>query len=450
MKFKSTRLAFIAVALLVSARNAKAEISLLDQNQFKFTVSGFIEADGMYDTTRSYKEIIGNNAIQLPGTPAGKNGRTQFTIRNSRLAFNLAAPEINDWKTFAYMEFDFLGYNAASSGNSEASLYSSPNIRVRHAYLQGSKGGFQFQVGQYWQLLGWQPYYFFSSDNISPLPGMLYSRTEQARALETIHLGGENDLTVAGAILRPPQEDSSMPDFQAGARLTMASRQSGFTGSSAGKRRLMPMSVAVSGAYRQFAIPSVAGGSDLDRFNGYAFAANAFVPILAADDKKSVSNTLSLMGEFSAGSGDGDQFSGWTGNYAQPLSTATNGTALNQKIGLDAGLGDFDSAGNFHLVKLMSYNLHLQYHLPYDLPDFVEVGAGELSSSNANSLVGSNGKTSAGSTPYNRVRGLFVNYFHDFTANLRTGVEYVYSDTLYGSGQTNHNSRYQASAFYLF
>jgi hypothetical protein len=230
----------------------------------------------------------------------------------------------------------------------------------------------------------------------------------------------------------------------------MASRQSGFTGSSAGKRRLMPMSVAVSGAYRQFAIPSVVGGNDVDRFNGYAFAANAFVPILAADDKKSVSNTLSLMGEFSTGSGDGDQFSGWTGNYAQPLSSATNGTAKGQNIGLDAGLGDFDPAGNFHLVKLMSYNVHLQYHLPYELPDFMEVGAGELVSSNANSLVGTNGLTSLSKVPYNRVRGLFVNYFHDFTANLRTGIEYVYADTSYGSGQTNHDSRYQTSAFYMF
>jgi len=70
---------------------------------------GFAETDAIVDSARSLAETAGNSAVDRNFVFAGANGRTQFSIRNSRLGFNVAAPKIDDWATKGVLEFDFFG-----------------------------------------------------------------------------------------------------------------------------------------------------------------------------------------------------------------------------------------------------------------------------------------------------------------------------------------------------
>ena len=452
-KYSLSLLAAIAIVSLV----AKADVSLFDQNNWRFTVSGFVQTDLISDSTRSFREIISTNPVARPDTSDGRNARTQMTVRNSRMSFGISTPKVDDWSTTGLMEFDILGFDPSPgvAGNTEGSYYNSPTFRVRHAYVKSSTDSLELLAGQTWELFGWQPYYFMPTVDIAPSPGMTFNRTVQLRATKSFALGDTTILQSALGVVRPPESDSAFPDLQAGARIAFQNRKSGFMNGGSSGRKLEAMSFAVSGVLRQISVPTLTGGpGDTNTTTGSAVSVNAFIPLIAADDQ-SLGNTLSLVGSYTTGSGYGDQFIGWSGNGASQLNQATNGTAktinaAGKTINLDQGIGDFDRNGNFNLEQITSYNLNLQYHLPGDLPDWVTAGFGILQSNNMNSLVDANGLSSAGKITYDQARIYFVNYFHDFTNQIRIGAEYDYVDTEYGDGVIALDRRYQASAFFTF
>ncbi len=448
-------LAFIlVVAMHFSTTKALAEVTLVDQNNWKLQLSGFVEADLSLDSTRSFREVIGNTPVAVSNTANGANSRLQTSIRNSRLSFSVLPPAISDWKTKAVFEFDLLGFDpnlSATANNTESSFYNSPTFRARHTYLKSEKNDFEILFGQTWELFSWQGHYFPPTVNISPLPAVAYVRTVQMRGTKKWDLQG-NALTSAIAILRPPQADSATPDIQAGLRFAYCCRSSGYMSGGASNRKLEPMSFAFSGAFRQFSIPSSnAVVTDTTNYNGSALAANIFIPILASTEKN-LSNTLSLSASFTQGSGYGDQFAGFTGGTASNLLTNTanlNGRSTAQPS-LDGGLGDYDVNNNFNLIQITSYNVNLQYHFPNEMPDWVSAGFGALSSDNIDSLVTSAGKTSAGTTPYNLERVYYVNYYHEFTSQIRLGAEYDYVDTRYATGIIAKDIRYQLAGYFIF
>ncbi len=78
------------------------------------TLYGFVEADQIYDTTRSFNDLAGSTLVQRPaangGTNLGDNGRMQMGIRNSRVGFRLKAPEAAcGIRASAMIELDFQG-----------------------------------------------------------------------------------------------------------------------------------------------------------------------------------------------------------------------------------------------------------------------------------------------------------------------------------------------------
>src|SRR6185312_14308724 len=73
---------------------AKNENTLL-VGRFATTMYGFAQADFIHDTTQSFLDLPGMGAIARTGTPAGELGRTMFSVRNSRIGFRIAAPEMN-------------------------------------------------------------------------------------------------------------------------------------------------------------------------------------------------------------------------------------------------------------------------------------------------------------------------------------------------------------------
>src|SRR4051812_26689807 len=86
------------VISLLNSEPAHCAVTLLDKDEWKFQVGGFVETDMINDTTRSFTEVVGNGAVARSNTFAGDNGRTQFSVRNSRFAFTVLAPVQNGWK----------------------------------------------------------------------------------------------------------------------------------------------------------------------------------------------------------------------------------------------------------------------------------------------------------------------------------------------------------------
>jgi len=285
---------------------------------------------------------------------------------------------------------------------------------------------------------------------------MLYNRTAQVRGVRKYKFDELSLQAVLGVML-PPQHDSSYPGLEAGVRAAYNGRKSGFNGGATGAQDAQPMSIGVSGTVREFEMPNAGGGpSDNTNYTGSAIAVDGLLPLLASPDGKSVGNTMTLVGEFTSGTGYGDQFSGWTGNIANPLNTAKNNAptssagVLGAAPNLDGGLGDYDSSGAFHLVHLLSWNAQVQYNLADTTRTWITLGHGELYSNNLISLQQANGNMTSGKVGYNREEVSFANVFHDLTKQIRVGAEYDFVRTTYLDGVVAHDNRYQLSSWYMF
>ncbi len=426
--------------------NAPTPATFSDNSkQWILNFSGFIESDLFYDTTRSLIESIGDSPVDRPSTVAGSNGRTQLSIRNSRMAFGLDAPVFEGWKSRAYFENDFLGFvPAPGAGVTEAQFFSNPTFRMRHGYFQAVKNDFTILVGQTWSLLGWQPFYFLSSVEVQPVSAMLYTRIAQIRALKIFKLNSDFQIQTAVAVQRPPQRDSALPDLHAGVRFVYNGRKSGLTRGSSGPLQPEPMSLGLSAAFREYEIPAAGPTAPvMVNFPGYAYAINVMLPVIAAKSSTDSGNTLTLAAEYTSGRGNGDQYLGWTGNLSS--SVATGGSQPSQQLNLDGNIGSYDSKGNFSLINLSSFNLQLQYHLPTEYATWFTAGLGQLYSNNMLGRV-----PAAGLVPYNREQVAFFNVAHSFTDHIRVGVEYSFLRTTYIDGDFASNNRYQLTTLFVF
>ena len=428
------------------------ELRLFDHDGWKLSLTGFFELDAISDSTRSFAESANNGPVSRSDTAAGQSGRTQFSIRDSRIGFALVAPDADGWKTKAWLEFDFMGTTpspGSASGTSESNFYNNPSLRLRHASVTAESGGWQLLAGQTWNLFGWQPYYFIPSLQAPAFPGQAFSRTAQLRVTKATDLSSDVDLHGAFGVMRPPQRDSEYPGLEGGLRFALNSRKSGFTGGAIGARKAQPMSLGLSGALREFAIPRNAANPDgeLVHYPGSALAVDFLLPVLAARGDQDVGGSLTLGGEFTTGRGYGDEFPGWTGNLANPLNSVK--TAPQANANLDGGLGDFDSAGAFRLVDLNTANLYFQYHLATESRAWISGGVSRVASDNIQVFTTA-GKTSAGSVAYSKIRAAFLNLAHDLNEQLRIGVEFAHESTNYVDGNVGHNNRYQASVWFIF
>lgn len=431
------------------ASRASAALTLVDTQDWKMTLGGFVETDFSDDSTRSFGEIIGNSPIARRGTFAGDNGRAQFSDRNSRLNFTVLAPEQEGWKSKGVFELDFFGYDPSPSTsqpkNTETSFYQNPVPRIRHAYMSVEKDGWQFLTGQTWTLFGWQPYYFPTILTVAPAPGELFQRNLQVLGMKTLFLGENSRLQTAVSAERPSQRDSAMPNVNVGVRYVMDSLRSGYAATS-GDIKTEPLSVGVSGSFRQFTMPMSATGATAEsHFNASAVAVDALIPLIPRADERDPGNSLTLNVEFTSGRGYADSLPGWTGGLQGfPQGAGTVGAVAN----LDAGFGGFDAGGRFELVQLQTWNLSLQYMLPTAWRSFVTAGYASLRSDNVGDLTDS---ASTAADVYDRSAMYFINYLHDFSQRLRLGVEYDKTQTHYFSdGATPYDNRFQVSALYRF
>jgi hypothetical protein len=324
---------------------------------------GWVEADAIYDTTQSFADTVLNQNIARPHTIAGDNPRFQGSVRDSRIGYKVAAPTFESVKASALVEADFFGLPPPNA--SQDQYYSANIIRLRHFYAKLETPIIDLLVGQTYDLYGWGGTGFYpSTPAFLGVMGEIFHRNPQLRLSKD--LGGSGvgvQLAVAG--VRPADRDSALPDFQAGVKLTIK----GWQGASAqGPRppKSAPMAIAVSGVDRRLAVADFSTvPGDLHVATGYGAAAQVYIPIIPArgDD---LGNCLSLIGEFSKGTGVIDLYLTLTGGVLFPALPNPHNTlpAPTYTPNLDNGIVTYDANGNLKTVDWEGWVVGASYHLP--------------------------------------------------------------------------------------
>ena len=200
------------------------------------TLYGFVEADSIYDSTRSLNDLAGNALIARAGTTAGDNSRWQFGVRNSRIGFRIKAPEFNGVRTSAMIEADFLGTQLpVGTGPYSDDRRDQPGARHRGRVLhepdlprpahepEGRDAGRRHSfrpVLEPLRLAVGVPTRTPSRSRASRASST--SRTPQFRISKTIK-ASPITFEAAVAAVRPAQRDGGLPDGQAGLRFAVDS-----------------------------------------------------------------------------------------------------------------------------------------------------------------------------------------------------------------------------------
>jgi hypothetical protein len=464
-----------AMADLAPSTGARAqEATSLVVGRWSTTLYGFAEADFIHDSTQSFNDLAGNAQVQRPGghpppppaaqtTYAGDNGRTTFSVRNSRFGLRIRAPETSGIRVSGMLEMDLLGTQLPiGTGNpyngSENSFFTSPTLRVRHAMMRVETPVIDVLAGQYWHLFGWQSVYHPNTVEIQGVPGQLYSRTPQLRLSKTLHWD-VGTLEIAAAAMRPPARDSEVPELEGGLRFALA-KWTGVTTNGATGTSVMPASIAVTGDARHITLPEFSPlpkqsvSKDMS-----AIAVDAFVPVLPASDEKE-GNALSLNAEAATGYGIADLYTGLTGGMGFP--TVPNTTGLNPAPtypqDIDNGIVVYDLQGNLHAIQWTSLLVGLQYYLP-GVGGRLWISANYSRMQSANTL--NYARLTALTNPQQsyyvsaaQVRSsedwFDVNLFAQPVPALRVGLEYARFYDSYVDGVLAINDRVQLSGFLLF
>jgi hypothetical protein len=433
-------------------------------SKFSATVYGFVEADGIYDSTQSFNDLAGNAVIVHTPAPTtatptptvvygAENGRTTFSARNSRFGVKLKGPETDTVKTSAIFECDFLGNQpqgmpapAGSPAVSEASFYASPAFRMRHYALKMETPYIDLLAGQYWQLFGFQSLFHPNTVEMQGVPGQIYSRSPQFRLSHTFKSDAVN-VELAGAASRPPQRDSEVPDGQAGIRLAVNKWKGMHTAGSAGSA-VDALSIGFSTVGRYFKVPNLSGApTQAITLNGYGYSVDALVPIIPASDVNRPDNALTLTASYVYGQAIADLYTGLTGGatMAAPPANAM-GVAQTYPQDVDNGLVEFTADGVLHAIRWQSVLVGLQYYLPTPNRAWVSANYSHMYSSDINALLTS----SNGSKMFNKSDWVDGNLFVEANSAVRFGLEYAYFHQSFLDGSKGKNSRVQFSAFYIF
>lgn len=411
---------------------------------------GFAELDGIYDTTRSFSsEGASNNTLARPNTYAGDNPQTQFSIRNSRIGFDLKAPDVGTLKTSGVIEWDFFGTQSSSTQND---LYTNAIPRLRMFYVKLQDPIVDVLAGQYHDLYGWGGAGFYpNSVAFLPLLGEIYHRNPQLRLSKTFGGAGVS-VEVAIAAVRPVQTASVMPDGQAGIKLNV----NGFRGAAtpgASRPVSAPFGIAISAIGRRLSVTDFAQipGNEHTVFAG-GVAGNLFLPIIPAHgpDKEDLSNALSLTVEGSMGTGVADLYPGLTGGVQFP-SLPNPQPLLPVPVytpNIDPGIATYDSNDVLQTINWSSVVANLHYHFPFENGRrlWVSFTGALIQSNNAVELTPIEGQSAVWS------KGAYAdgNLWISVTSPLLVGLSAQYEQQTFGDGIVAHNYRGEASCYFYF
>ncbi len=432
------------------------DVATRNHEGWKIDWNGYTELDSFYDSTRTFTEQSNNAPITPPGTAGGggDSGRTQMSVRQSRLIMRLGMPDAEGWKMRGYFEGDFLGFDPtpgnATVVQSEQNFYMAPTFRLRQFYAEVSNNGWTFKVGQGWSIFGWQPYYELLNTSTAAPIGLIQRNplVQGSKKMDIGPIGTE----AAVAVARPTQKDSTIPNIDLAYRLTWDGRKSGTQNWSGTDYKLVPTSLAISGTLRQFSAPNSDGNvADKTSYMGGAVALSAQVPIITAAALDNIKNSVTFTGEIVNGNGIGDNYVGWTGGLsamATGAGTGAFGMSNNLYPNLDNGIAGYDSSGNFQLVQFQEFTAQLQYILPFEMHSNISVSYGRLHSPNVGNLAAGTAGVSANA--YDTQELYSVSYWADLTDHIRTVLEYDHMLTHYTNNTYPSNNRYGVSVLYIF
>ena len=425
------------------------------------TFFGFVEADYISDTTRSYNDAIGSALVARNDTYQGTVGRTQFSMRNTRLGLAFSAPAMGGIRSSAVLEGDFFGNQPASPPNiSESSYYDSPTFRIRHAYLKLQSDIVDVVAGQTYDVFGWQNYFFPCTAEFLGLPNMVFSRDPQLRISKTFGADGPVSVDIAVAAVRPGQRDSQIPDGEGGLRLSVNGWKGITTPGNVGTVA-MPLSIGVSGLVRQFKVDAFTPPptQTSNRVMGWGFSVDALIPVIPADNANDRNNRLTLTGSFVMGTGIADLMN--TGGGAR-FPTLPNPAQQNPPPvytgDVDNGLVTFDTLGVLHTINWYAFKAGLQYYLPGNTRLIFSANYTQSHSNNMGKLFFAGGaEIELLGTIADTSRYADANLFFDLTPAVRLGlsgqyteVEYLAQPQFADGIQKPHNIRGMGQAVYVF
>jgi hypothetical protein len=423
------------------------------KNQWRATLFGFVEADAMNDSTRSYADAIGSSVVARNETYEGQVGRTQFSMRNTRLGFALESPTVGGVKPSALLEGDFFGNQPGSPPEtSEAAYFNSPTFRVRHAYLKLESDYVDVWAGQTYYLFGWQNYFFPCSVEYLGLPNEAFGRTAQVRLARTFRSDAVN-LDIAVAALRPAQRDSEIPDGNAGLRLSV-NHWKGISTPGSGGTAAFPLSIGVSGAVRQFKVDAFTQPppQSSNSATGWGISVDALIPVIPAKSDSDRGNRLTITGSFVIGTGIADLVNAGGGASFPTLpNPAQISPAPTYTPDIDNGLVTFDNAGILHTIDWQTFMAGIQYYLPPSGRILFSANVTQGHSKNMATLYPRGGaEINLPTRVAQTSRYGDANVFFDVTPAVRVGASFQVTSMEYVDGETPRNLRWMGSAYYFF
>jgi hypothetical protein len=424
---------------------------------FKLRFFGFLEVDYMTDSTRSYDDSMGTSLVARTDTYENHHGRTQFSLRSTRLGFGFESPTLGEVTPSAVIESDFAGSQASPPGFTEAVYFDSPLFRIRHAYVKLKSPYVDFLMGHTFDVFGWQSFF-----DPSGLRNQLFSRNPQLRVSREFNPGGAVTVELAAAAVRPVQRDSGVPDGSAGLRVSFNGWQGIRT---PGNERIqaMPLTLAVSGIVRQFKANAFAPPptQSSNSATGWGVSFDTFLPIIPATNFVDRGNRLALMGSFVKGTGIGDLISVTGGAMFPTLPNKANATPppLYETVNVDQGIVSFDAAGVLHTIDWTAFRIGLQYYLPATGRWIFSANYTQAHSANMAMLFPLGGKEIDLQTHVaDTMRYADAKLTFDITPVVRLGVYSQYTQTVYLGDRGNplldrdkpHNIRVAGQTIYLF
>ena len=412
---------------------------------------GFVELDGMHDSTGSYGAAANNAMLARPSSYAATHGRAQVTANNSQLGVIAAAPVYRCLKATAQAEIDFFGIQPSDA--TEQTTYTLGSVRMRLFFVKLEGPVVDVIAGQYHDLYAWGGAGFYpSSVAFLGLPGQIYRRQPQLRVSKT--LGQRVQVELAAAAVRPVQRDGEVPDLQGGLRLMVNDRK-GWGAQGFGRPDRLPLRVGLSGLARRFAVAeflAMPGGPRIAY--GWGLAANLFLPIIAASSAGDRGNALTITAEVTTGSGISDLYTQLTGGALFPTLSNPGGVDPPPlyRPNIDSGIVTYDGNGNLKPIRWDAVVVGLQYYLP--------VAAGRVWVSGTFSLLRSSNLLEL--TPVASRGGIYTrldyfdgNLFYALTPAVQMGASYqtthqVFGDHPVGVTAETRNHRAEAALRYFF
>ena len=435
-------------------------------NRWTLTLFGFVEADFIYDSTRSYDDGIGNALVARKDTYDGRVGRSQFSVRNSRVGLSFESPTYGGLKGSAVLVGDFFGsqqgypkaapeYSTSGSEKavSESAFFNNPAFRLRDAYLKLENDYVDVLAGQTYDVFGWQNRFFPCSAQFLGLPNQLFSRNAQIQLSHTFGATSPFSIDIAAAAVRPAQRDSAVPDANAGIRLNVNGWKGITTPGNTGTVA-QPLSIGLSGTVRQFKVNAFTPPptQNSNSATGWGLSVDAFLPVIPAAHANDRGNRLTLTGSFVTGTGIGDLITA-TGGATFPTlpNPAQMNPPPNYHADIDSGLVSFDTKGVVQTIDWWAFRAGLQYYLPPTGRLILSANYTQAHSKNMAKLFPKGGAEIellvriADTSQY-----ADLNLFWDATPAIRFGLSGQYTRVVYLDKDKPHNLRAMLQALYAF